>query len=262
MADKDKRMRIRKRIFRIMPWAVGLTLVLMVLIPFAFARDTEIAAEELAAYAPKNEWLAVAFLIVLFAVKSLIFVIPIPLLYICSGLIFKPVTAFLVNVLGMIACTTLPYWIGRYSGGGIVKKLLKRFPKMRLLDTFKSDNEWFFSFIVRVIGFLPCDAVSMILGACKVDFRKYVAGTAVGMLPGLISTTLVGITITDPHSPEFLFSCILTAVVSIASIVFYRIYLKLRVARPSHPLFSHSTLSAGVDPQQEQQERDHIDDQQ
>ena len=179
MVEKEKRVRILKKVIQIIPWVIGLLLILA--ISFVLAHDTDITAEELARYAPKNDWLAAVFLIVLYAVKSLTYVLPIPLLYISSGLIFRPAVAFLVNVLGMTVCISLPYCIGRYSGGGMIKKLMKRFPKLQLLDNFKSDNEWFFSFIVRVIGFFPCDAVSVFMGAFHVDFKKYVTGTLVGM---------------------------------------------------------------------------------
>jgi uncharacterized membrane protein YdjX (TVP38/TMEM64 family) len=224
--DEKKKFLILKRILQLLPWVVGL--VLMLSVTLVFAKHPDIKAEDLVGYAPKNGFLAAVFLIVLFAVKSLIFVIPIPILYIASGLIFPPVTAFIVNVLGMITCTAVPYWIGWYSGAGIINRLIKKYPKMQIIDTFKSDNGWFLSFFVRAIGFLPCDAVSVILGAWKVDFKKYITGTALGMLPGLIATTLVGITITDPHSPEFILSLILTVLVTLGSVAFYRIYLKRR----------------------------------
>ena len=231
--EQEKGKRIRARVFRTIPWICGLILVLLLTGPFAFLHDDPVSPKELVNYAPKNEWLAALFMIALYAFKSMVFVIPMPLLYISSGLIFKPARAFLVNVLGMITTATLPYWIGRYSGGGVMEKILKKFPKMQVLDNLKRGNEWFFSFIVRVIGFLPCDAVSMFMGACRVDFKKYITGTAAGMLPGLISITMVGITITDPHSPEFLFSCILSVILSIASFVVYWVYTRLRNSRAS-----------------------------
>ncbi len=252
--EQEKGKRIRARVFRTIPWICGLILVLLLTGPFAFLHDDPISPKELVNYAPKNEWLAALFMIALYAFKSMVFVIPIPLLYISSGLIFKPVRAFLINVLGMITCTTLPYWIGRYSGGGVMEKILKRFPKMQVLDNLKRGNEWFFSFIVRVIGFLPCDAVSMFMGACKVDFKKYITGTAVGMLPGLISITMVGITITNPHSPEFLFSCILSVTLSIASFVVYWVYTRLRNTRTSSSSSDHAEYGkadTGPDHQEE-----------
>lgn len=256
MDTKDKVKPILKRILRILPWALVLIITMSVSLVLAYNPDIDISAEELVEYAPKNDFLAAVFLIVLFALKSLIFIIPIPVLYIGSGLIFDPVTAFIVNVLGMIACTTLPYWIGWFAGARVVNKFIKKHPKLRILDTIKNDNEWFISFFVRAIGFLPCDAVSMILGAWKVDFKKYISGTILGMLPGLIATTLVGITITNPRSPEFILSIILAVLISVASIIFYRLYLKFRSISSSHSL-----NSAGAD-KHEDKEHNQTDNQQ
>jgi uncharacterized membrane protein YdjX (TVP38/TMEM64 family) len=238
MTNEERKMQLLKRILKLAPWVIALALLFTGTLVFAEHPDitdftditdiTDITPEELVEYAPKNDFLAAIFLIVLFAVKSLIFLIPIPVLYIASGFLFDPVTAFIVNVLGMIVCTAVPYWIGKYSGAKVINKLIKKYPKMQVIDEFKSENEWFLSFFVRAIGFLPCDAVSMILGAWRVDFKKYITGTAVGMLPGLIATTLVGITITNPRSPGFILSLILTVLVTLGSLAFYRIYLKLR----------------------------------
>ncbi|HHY81728.1 MAG TPA: TVP38/TMEM64 family protein [Clostridiales bacterium] len=229
--------------------------ILLLQLQTAFAYDAELTPDEIAGLAPKNQLLAAAFFILLFAVKSLIFVIPIPLLYISVGLIFDPAAAFVVNVIGMIVCTAVPYWIGRFSGAGFFQKLIKKYPKIQILDTFQHDNQWFFSFMVRVVGFLPCDAVSAILGALKVGFWKYISGTVVGMMPGLIATTMVGITITNPQSPAFIFSCILTVLVSAGSVLVWRIYRKI------HNTYSpQSAFSAGLDPQHEQKQENKVDD--
>lgn len=216
----------------------------------AYAYDAEVTPEELAEMAPKNQWLAVAFFMAAFAVKSFVFVIPIPLLYIAVGLIFEPVAAFVVNFFGMLVCTTVPYWIGRFSGSGLFSRLVKKYPKLQILDNFQHDNEWFFSFMVRAVGFLPCDAVSLVLGASRLGFWKYLSGTAVGMLPGFIATTLVGITITDPRSPQFIFSVILAIAVSLGSFLFWRLYQKLRMP-PSYK----SAISAGLDNQREERRK-------
>lgn len=226
MLSKEKRILIFKRILQIMPWVMGIALLFFV--TSVFLEHPDISAEDVVEYAPKNEFLAALFIILLFAVKSLVFIIPIPFLYISSGLIFSPVTAFIVNILGAIVCTAVPYWIGWYSGAGIINRLTKKYPRLQVLDTFKNENQWFLSFFIRVIGFLPCDAVSVMLGAWKIDFKKYITGTALGMLPGLITTTLIGITITDPRSPKFILSLVLSVLVTVGSIVFYKIYLKLR----------------------------------
>ena len=227
-------------------------LILLLSTQPVLAFDTELTPEELAEYAPKNQVLASVFMVVLFAIKSLIFFIPIPILYLASGLIFQPIPAFIINFIGMMVCTAVPYFLGRCCGVGIYQKIVKRYPKLQLLDTFQHENQWFVSFMVRAVGFLPCDAVSLILGAWKIGLLKYLSGTALGMLPGLIATTMIGITITDPSSPGFIASIILTILVSVGSFMLWRFYQKARAPQ--------SVLSAGLDLQHEQDEYDHVDD--
>ena len=113
--------------------------------------EADLTPEELVEYAPKNEGLAVVFMIVLFAVKSLIFIIPIPVLYLASGLIFDPVTAFLVNFIGMMVCTAVPYWIGRFSGQAF-SRLIKVSKTTNSWIPFKHENQWFVCLWASAIG--------------------------------------------------------------------------------------------------------------
>ena len=216
--------KVKSILSKILQAAVSLLMLILTLLFFIYQKDVTI--DKILQYTPKNYFTAALFIISMFAVKSLLVILPIPVLYICVGIIFEPFTAMIVNILGMIACTTVPYWIGRYSGVGFTDWVMKKYPIARQLETYKKDNEWFFSFLVRVIGFLPCDIVSIILGSLKVGFIKYITGTIVGMLPGLIVTTFVGITITNPRSPEFIMSCIITVVISLASIYIYKKVVK------------------------------------
>ena len=215
---------IKSILSKILQITVLLIMLIFTILFFIYQKDVTI--ETILQYTPENYFTAALFIISMFAVKSLLVILPIPVLYICVGIIFEPFTAMVVNILGMIACTTVPYWIGRYSGVGFTDWVMKKYPIIRQLETYKKDNEWFFSFLVRVIGFLPCDIVSIILGSLKVGFIKYITGTIVGMLPGLIVTTFVGITITNPRSPEFIMSCIMTVIISIASIYIYKKVVK------------------------------------
>lgn len=244
----------KQRQKRIWPVFFLTLLVLLLQVQPALAYDAELTPEELAEHAPKNHVLAVILMLVAFAVKSLIFFVPIPVLYLASGLIFDPVTAFILNFFGMLVCTAVPYWIGRFSGAGLFQKLIKRYPKLQVLDTFQHQNQWFISFMVRAVGFLPCDTVSLVLGAWEISFLKYLSGTALGMLPGLVATTMVGITVTNPRSPGFILSVAFTILISVGSLIFWRLYQKTRI-----PHVSRSAFSAGLNLQHEQDENDQID---
>lgn len=225
MKPNSKSRLILKRVTQIIPWIVMAALTALF---FVFGRG--MTAKELLTYTPANPYLAVLFLLVLFALKSLVVILPIPVLYVLTGIMFDPLEAIAINILGATVCTAVPYFIGSYSGNEAAESLIKKYPMIKQLDRFMGRNELFFSFYVRAIGFLPCDIVSLILGSMKVEFKKYMAGTVAGMLPGLIASTLIGDSINDPASPQFILSCAATVLIALVSTLVYRKVLKSQPA--------------------------------
>ena len=187
----------------------------------------EISVKDILWYTPNNYLLAAICIIGFYVLKSLSIVFPIIVLYISAGSIFPYFWAVIVNILGIAACISVPYWIGYFSGHKFTKFLVKKYARVEKLNEFKHDNEWFFTFIVRLIGVLPCDIVSILMGSSKISYQKYILGSLAGMLPTMISATVVGVTITNPHSPAFIISSIFTILLSVVSILIYR--------KKSHP---------------------------
>lgn len=130
----------------------------------------DITAESILSGAPSNPWLAAAFLLLLYAAKSLSIVFPMLVLTITGGFLFPPAAAILVNSLGVLIALALPYWVGRVSGADLAEKFVKKYPKLAEVVSFQQGNALFLSFFLRVISCLPGDAVSMYLGAGKLRF--------------------------------------------------------------------------------------------
>jgi uncharacterized membrane protein YdjX (TVP38/TMEM64 family) len=212
------------RILQIVPFLLMAALILLLL-----ASGREITADLLLQYTPENLYLSAFFIIILFFLKSLVIVVPIPVLYILTGMVFEPVAAIFVNMLGAAACTTLPYLIANWSGKGFVQKIQEKYSRALKLFEYKNRNEWFFAYILRVTGIIPCDIVSLLLGTMKVDYKKYLSATIVGMLPGIIASTFIGRTIHEPGSPGFIISCSMIVFISLASILTHRIFIKRRL---------------------------------
>lgn len=181
-------------------------------------------------YTPENPALAAITLLVMYAAKSMSVVFPLILLQLAGGYLFSPPVAILVNLMGMLICISLPYWVGRSSGTGAVDKLLEKHPKLASIVERQQNNDFFLSFFLRVVGFLPGDLVSMYLGSINVSFGPYLIASMLGALPSVISITLMGASITDPTSPLFLISAVLTAALALSSILIYYMYQK-RVRR-------------------------------
>ena len=101
-----------------------------------------------------------------------------------------------------------------------------RYPKIKSIFDLEKGNDWFLSYFLRVINLLPMDLVSMFLGAAGVAPVKYITGSMLGNLPGIIAITVVGQSIIDPTSPTFIISLCVTVIISVLSVIIFWIYKK------------------------------------
>lgn len=203
-----------------------LALIWAGIVLICFLNRDKITAEHIAQYAPENTLLAVAAMIALFALKSLSVVIYSGLLYVVSGILFPLPIAIVVNFCGSAVMVSLPYFIGRKTGHDAVENILRKYPKAETLHQLRSDNDFIFAFLVRVIGRLPSDVVSLYMGAIGAGYRQYLPGSLLGLLPHMITFPVMGTCITDPGSPEFLISLCAELGFIACSLVFYGIHRK------------------------------------
>ena len=185
-------------------------------------RGGKIDLRQILSYTPENPWLAAAAMAALYAVKSLSVVFPLLVLYVAAGVLFPIPAAIAVNLTGLLICVTLPYCIGRFSGRDLADRLQERYPKIARLESLKRDNEFFFSFFLRVINLLPGDVVSMVLGATRVPYGRYASGSLLGLLPTMLAATFMGESILTPFSPVFLLSAGATVLISAVSFIVWR----------------------------------------
>lgn len=186
-----------------------------------------VTIEQILEFTPENLWLAALVMIGLFAMKSLSMFFPMLILVAASGSIFPNYfAALLVNCIGVLAMISLPYLIGRYAEREFVEKLINRNKNADKLREFKSDNELFIAYFMRVVNVLPCDVVSMFLGSANFSPAKYFLGSFLGIFPGLVTTTLMGANVKNPASPAFWAAIIVEVVFAVGSAVAYRVYKK------------------------------------
>jgi uncharacterized membrane protein YdjX (TVP38/TMEM64 family) len=219
----------KKALFKLLQ---QLPLVIMLVITILFVIwSPNITVDGLLSYSPSSRFLAALCLIGLYAIKSLSVVFPILVLYLCAGFLFSPLIAMLVNILGVIVCLSIPYWIGYHSGTELTDWLLLKYPKVKKLNTLKQNNPFFLPFFTRIIGFLPGDIVSLLLGSRRVPYHQYLLGSLAGMLPGIICVTLLGDSIADPASWQFFVSLIITVVISGGSLLLYWTTLRSKASK-------------------------------
>ena len=179
-------------------------------------------------YTPENTILAAIILLAFFALKSLTVVFPLSILYFASGILFHSVAAALISTAGLAITITIPYWIGKYSGKQAVQEICQKYPKAEMVARYQETNTFFACFITRIVGFLPCDIVSIYFGACDTAYPIYLAAGVSGSLLSIITTTLLGEKISDPFSVEFILVLLCRILVSAGAVAInYRLNHKM-----------------------------------
>ena len=186
-----------------------------------FASGHEFSIDAILSYTPPDMFLAALFMFMLYAVKSIAFFLPLMAIQVAVGLYFPTWAALIVNFVGIAIEINIPYFLGRKLGFDSADKLTKKFPKLG--EMLEGDgSRWYIAYILRALNMLPFDLVSMYLGSLKYPYLTYFSGSMVGAAFGVLSATLIGRSLTDPTSPMFIFSCVLSCTIAGASFVMYR----------------------------------------
>lgn len=182
--------------------AVLVLAALLLLLP----RKFNITVQDVLTFTPKSPLLAVLVLMAIYSMKSVVIGIPpLSVLYVSAGIMFPGFRAILVTYLGLICEMTIGYWIGRRLGKEHVEKLVAKSGKVAHLlaptdSTFNS-----VCFIVRLVpGPLPLDIMSMLFGATKLSYGRYLMFSLLGVSPGVFAWVIAGRSISNPLSKEFL----------------------------------------------------------
>lgn len=186
----------------------------------------DLSVDTVLSYTPKLPLLAALFLLLLYGLKSISLMLPVLLLDTASGVLFPLPAAILVATLGTAITLTIPYFIGRGAGPDMTKKLQQKHERLRELREMRSRNELFLAFLIRIIGILPCDVVSLYLGNTRMPFGKYLLGGVLGFLPDIVTAAVVGMKADDRSSPWFWGAIAVNLLVAGGSTLFYAWYRK------------------------------------
>ncbi len=204
---------------RVLPIILMLCLTGASIYIFVFAK---VPFDRLLNYTPSNYPIAIISISFFYALKSLSVIFPIAIVYAFVGRIFPIWAALPINLLGLTITMIVPYIAGRLSAAEYIQKFTKKYDKSGKIEKMAERDQFFASYMLRVVSFLPADIVSMILGSMRFDFKKYLIGSVAGSIPSMIGLTCMGATITDPSSPGFIISTIATIIISVVSVIFHK----------------------------------------
>ena len=185
------------KLVKILQISAGILMLVMVALCVVFIKKYNINISNIAGISEMitGGTFAIACGIVAFSViKSFALVFPPAVLFaICAYLMPDYWTAFVVNLISVFLSLFVPFFLGKFTGAGMVETLNKRFKAIKKIDDFAGSNETQMAFAVKLSGILPGDLSSLLFGAMNISLKKFVIGSNLGMLPLVVVYTFLGV---------------------------------------------------------------------
>ena len=185
------------KLVKILQISAGILMLIMVALCVVFIKKYNINISNIAGISEMitGGTFAIACGIVAFSViKSFALVFPPAVLFaICAYLMPDYWTAFIVNLISVFLSLFVPFFLGKFTGAGMVETLNKRFKAIKKIDDFAGSNETQMAFAVKLSGILPGDLSSLLFGAMNISLKKFVIGSNLGMLPLVVVYTFLGV---------------------------------------------------------------------
>lgn len=172
----------------------------------------------------ENALLTALVIMGLFLFKSVSFGLPYTVLYLAVGHLYSLPVALLINVVGIAVNMQIPYLVGRYGNFTFIEDLLHRFSFVQQYSQKDEKRPIIFAFLVKFIGVVPHEITNLLLGTLELPYLGYLIGGILGLLPGMVATTVAGAYVTDPRSVQFVMAVMVFFVV-----LFLSYYLSKRM---------------------------------
>ena len=202
----------------------------MVLVLICWSWCEHLTIEGILNFTPESPVTAVLVMMGLFLLKSITFVIYGNILYAASGILFSLPAAVFLNIVGSAIMASVPYFMGRKAGMGFLNTLTSKHPKLSILKDIPQKHPLSSSVMIRLLGILPGDLVSMYFGAGGASFSRYLTGTLIGLFPSIVIFSVMGMSAGDITSPAFRISAAAEIILVLTSFIIL-ICLRKRVRK-------------------------------
>lgn len=127
-------------------------------------------------------------------IKSFALVFPPAVVFsICGYLMPNYFLGVIVNMISVFLSLSIPWFLGKFTGSGMVDTLKSKFKAVKKIDDFAGANETQMTFVVKLSGLLPGDLSSLLFGAMNVSYKNYMIGANLGNLPLVLVYTGFGV---------------------------------------------------------------------
>lgn len=162
--------------------------------------------------------------VIIYGLKPLVFIVPASLMSILAGSIFGPFKAFALSMIGSFFSATVGFYMTRLVGKSFIDKMLKG--KVIKLEDNIEKNGFMIMFMMRISMIFPYDALSYAAGVSKIKYKDFVLATMLGIIPEMISYSLMGKNIKHPFSMKFIAPIVLLVLVVFLGSFMYKNYKK------------------------------------
>jgi phosphatidylserine/phosphatidylglycerophosphate/cardiolipin synthase-like enzyme/uncharacterized membrane protein YdjX (TVP38/TMEM64 family) len=171
--------------------SVAAALLALVLVwsytPLAKWADPEVLMPALAG--ARDHWWVYPLLVVVYVAGGLL-LFPLTVLLAVTGMMLGPLAGFVTAMAAGLASAWAGYLVGSWVGAESIRNVSGR--TFRAIRRGLQNQGVLTVAAVRMVPVAPFTVVNMVMGAARVRLRAYLAGTALGLVPGVFVLTMVG----------------------------------------------------------------------
>ncbi|SCI20091.1 TVP38/TMEM64 family protein [Romboutsia sp. Marseille-P6047] len=205
-------MKYDKRILKITLGVLFLTIIGIVIYKIC---SLNLGVEDIKNYVQSFGKIGPIVYIIMFALVPLTF-FPDSVLAIAGGLIFGLFKGYIYTAIGALIGGTISFYISRYWGREIIKKLTKE--KLDNIEVMINNKGFTIIFLLRLIPLFPFDVISYGAGLTSVKYKDFILATFVGTIPGILVFTNLGSEAVNMGSTSFYISIALLILLFVVSI--------------------------------------------
>ncbi len=158
-------------------------------------------------------------------VVASLLMVPLSLLAVAAGLILGPWAGFACAMIGALASAAIAFWLGQVMGGDAIERLAGS--SIHRLSERLSRQGIMATAVLRLLPIAPYTIVNLTAGASHLKLGQFMAGSAIGLIPGMAALTVFSGSlydaITNPSAQTLGILVLVAAVIAVAALLLRRL---------------------------------------
>ncbi|WP_199534056.1 TVP38/TMEM64 family protein [Romboutsia weinsteinii] len=168
---------------------IGVLFLIIVIIAICKICSLNLGIDDIKGYVDSFGKFAPIVYIIMFALIPLT-LFPDSILAIAGGLVFGLFRGYIYTTIGALIGGTISFFISRYWGRDVVKKLTKE--KLDKIENMINNRGFVIVFLLRLIPLFPFDVISYGSGLTSIKYKDFLLATFFGTIPGILVFTNLG----------------------------------------------------------------------